>query len=81
MKKVIKVYDWDGKFLGYAQLFYIDEDLTYQLTMDKKKATVLDFYQDGEIDEYYTEIDGVEVSMNELAVEIFDCFTAIFETV
>lgn len=81
MKKVIKVYDWDGKFLGYARLFYMDEDLTYQLTMDKKKATVLDFYQDGEIDEYYTEIDGVEVSMNELAVEIFDCFTAIFETV
>ena len=81
MKKVIKVYDWDGKFLGYAKLFYMDEDLTYQLTMNKKAATQLTFYQDGEIDEYYTEIDGVEVSMHELAVEIFDCFTAIFETV
>ena len=81
MKKVLKVYDWDGKFLGYAKLFYFNEDLTYKLTMNKKEATVLDFYEDDEMEEYYTEIDNHEISMNELAIDVFDCFTAIFESV
>ena len=81
MKKVIKVYDWDGKFIGYAKLFYFDKDLTYELKINKKEATVLDFYEDIEIEEYYTKIDNNEVSMNELAVDVFDCFTAIFENI
>lgn len=80
MKKIIRVYDWDGKFIGYAKLFYFDKDLTYELT-DKNNATILDFYEDDEIEEYYAEVDGHEVSMTELAADIFDCFTAIFENV
>lgn len=81
MKRVIRVYDWDGDFLGYAKLFYIDEDLTYELTMNKDEATVLDITCDAENDARYTIIDNNQVGMGYLSSVIFDSFTAILETV